>query len=171
MRRVDLANWALRTLPKFTKGLNISSIRVLDQIRDPEIPITLRPLCCPINSWQPVVFYYLFWIRIVHQEYDGLSILRVYRCCFVAHPSIRIWVIPFTLSFLLHVAYMWDLLQLSSVSPVMKHLLIKGTGIPRSFSRFLSDILIWETCISISIRFQMTGNNIFLAVSPAVLIT
>ena len=25
-------------------GLNISSIRVFDQIRDPEIPITLRPL-------------------------------------------------------------------------------------------------------------------------------
>ena len=27
------------------QGLNISSIRVFDQIRDPEIPITLRPLC------------------------------------------------------------------------------------------------------------------------------
>ena len=29
------------------QGLNISSIRVFDQIRDPEIPITLRPLQSP----------------------------------------------------------------------------------------------------------------------------
>ena len=36
-------NWALRTSPKFTKELNISSIKVFDQIRDPEIPIILRP--------------------------------------------------------------------------------------------------------------------------------
>ena len=34
---MDLANWALRTLPKFTTG-------VFDQIGDPDIPITLRPL-------------------------------------------------------------------------------------------------------------------------------
>ena len=43
VRRVDLSNWALRTSQKFTKGGNISSIRVFDQIRDPEIPITLHP--------------------------------------------------------------------------------------------------------------------------------
>ena len=43
VRRVDLANWALRISPKFThRRLNISSIRVFDQIRDPEIPITSR---------------------------------------------------------------------------------------------------------------------------------
>ena len=40
-----------------------------------------------------------------------------------------------------------------------------------TFSRLLSDILIWERCISITIRFQMTDNNTFLAVSPADLIT
>ena len=44
VRRGDLTNWALRTSPKFTTGLNISSIRDFDQIRDPEILITLRPL-------------------------------------------------------------------------------------------------------------------------------
>ena len=38
MRSVGLANRSLRTSPKFT-----SSIRVFDQIRDQEIPITLRP--------------------------------------------------------------------------------------------------------------------------------
>ena len=43
MRRVDLTNWALRTSPKFTARLNISSIRVFDLIRDREIPISLCP--------------------------------------------------------------------------------------------------------------------------------
>ena len=37
---MDLANWALRNSPQ---GLNISFIRVFDQIRDQEIVITLRP--------------------------------------------------------------------------------------------------------------------------------
>ena len=49
VRRVDLANWALWSSPKFTTGLNISSIRVFDQMRDPEIPITLRP---PVSTFQ-----------------------------------------------------------------------------------------------------------------------
>ena len=40
-----------------------------------------------------------------------------------------------------------------------------------TFSRLLSGILIREGCISISIRFQMTDNNTFLAVSLADLIT
>ena len=39
-----LANWALRISPKFTWELNISSIGVFDQIRDPKMPITLRPI-------------------------------------------------------------------------------------------------------------------------------
>ena len=43
VRKVDLANWALRTHRNSPQGLNISSIRVFDQIRDPEIEITLRP--------------------------------------------------------------------------------------------------------------------------------
>ena len=43
--------------------------------------------------------------------------------------------------------------------------------IARIFSRLLSDILIWERCISISSRFQMIDNHTFLAVSPADLIT
>ena len=38
---MDLANWALRTSPQ---RLNISSISVFDKTRDPEIPITLRPI-------------------------------------------------------------------------------------------------------------------------------
>ena len=41
---MDLANWALRTSHRNSpQGLNISSIRLFDQIRGPEIPITLRP--------------------------------------------------------------------------------------------------------------------------------
>ena len=44
LNRVDLANWALRTYRNSPQGLNISSIRVFDQIRNPEIPINLRPL-------------------------------------------------------------------------------------------------------------------------------
>ena len=40
-RRVDLAKWVLQTSLKFTTGLNISTIRVFGQIRDPEIPTTL----------------------------------------------------------------------------------------------------------------------------------
>ena len=43
VRRVDLASWALRTLSKFITGLNISSIRGFDQVRDPEFPNILRP--------------------------------------------------------------------------------------------------------------------------------
>ena len=41
VRKVDLANWALRTSPKLITEVKISSIRIFDQIRDPEIPITL----------------------------------------------------------------------------------------------------------------------------------
>ena len=40
-----------------------------------------------------------------------------------------------------------------------------------TFSCLMSNVLIWEWFIYISIRFQMTDNNIFLAVSPADLIT
>ena len=39
--RVNLAKWALRTSQSLPQGLNISSIRIFDPIRDPEIPITL----------------------------------------------------------------------------------------------------------------------------------
>ena len=41
---MDLANCALRTSPKFTTGVKYHFHRVFDQIRDPEIPIILRPL-------------------------------------------------------------------------------------------------------------------------------
>ena len=44
VRRVDLANWALRTSPKFTTGVKYQFYQSFDYIRDPEIPITLRPL-------------------------------------------------------------------------------------------------------------------------------
>ena len=47
---MDLANWALRTSPKFTTELNISAVRVFDHIRDLEIPITLRPQVAYIVS-------------------------------------------------------------------------------------------------------------------------
>ena len=40
-----------------------------------------------------------------------------------------------------------------------------------TFSRLLSDILIWQRFISISSRFQKTDNNSFLLISPADLIT
>ena len=40
---MDLANLALQTSRNLPQGLNISSIRVYHQIRDPEIPINLRP--------------------------------------------------------------------------------------------------------------------------------
>ena len=43
VRRVDLDNWASGLYRNSPHGLNISSIRVSDQIRDPENPITLRP--------------------------------------------------------------------------------------------------------------------------------
>ena len=55
VRSLDLANWALRLLRNAPQELNISSIRV-DQIRDPEIPIILRPhtldyiLYCKLKS-------------------------------------------------------------------------------------------------------------------------
>ena len=42
VRRVYLANWALRTSPKITTGLKYQFHQRFDQIRDQEIPITLR---------------------------------------------------------------------------------------------------------------------------------
>ena len=50
VQRVDLINWALRTSQNSPQGLNISSIRVFEQIRDPEIPITLRSLVIGYDS-------------------------------------------------------------------------------------------------------------------------
>ena len=52
---MDLANCALRTSPRLkisstAHGLNISSIRVFDQIRDPEIPINLRPRLLDVSE-------------------------------------------------------------------------------------------------------------------------
>ena len=40
---MDLANWALQTSPKFTIGVKYQFHLGFDQIRVPEIPITLRP--------------------------------------------------------------------------------------------------------------------------------
>ena len=42
---MDLANWALRTSLKFTTGVKYQFPQVcfFNQIRDPKIPITLRP--------------------------------------------------------------------------------------------------------------------------------
>ena len=55
---MDLANWALRNSPL---ELNISSIRVFDQIRDPEIPITLRP---PIYSRE------VKFLQVIYESFD-----------------------------------------------------------------------------------------------------
>ena len=41
---MDLANWALQTSLKFTTGVKYQFHRVFDQIKDPNIPITLCPL-------------------------------------------------------------------------------------------------------------------------------
>ena len=41
---MDLANWVLWTSPKFTTGVKYQFHKVSDQISDPEIPVTLRPL-------------------------------------------------------------------------------------------------------------------------------
>ena len=57
--------WILLTGPlglrrNSPQGLNISSIRVFDQIRDPQIPITFRPLfilCCHIIFKLHVILY------------------------------------------------------------------------------------------------------------------
>ena len=44
VRRVDLANWALRASPKFTTGVKYQFHQVFFyQIKHPEILITLRP--------------------------------------------------------------------------------------------------------------------------------
>ena len=40
---MDLANWALRISPKFTTGVKYQFNQGFCQMRDPEIPITLRP--------------------------------------------------------------------------------------------------------------------------------
>ena len=43
VRRVNLANCAIRTSVKFTTGVKYQFHKGFDQIRDPEIPINLRP--------------------------------------------------------------------------------------------------------------------------------
>ena len=42
VRSVDLANWTSGLRRNSPQRLNVSSIRVFDHIRDPEIPIILR---------------------------------------------------------------------------------------------------------------------------------
>ena len=58
--RVDLANWALRISRNSPLGLKISSIRVFDQIRDPEIPIILGLLLLLL-----LLLYYYYIIIII----------------------------------------------------------------------------------------------------------
>ena len=83
---MDLANWTLRTLPTL-QGLNINSIRVFDQIRDPEILITHRPhiltklfplLLSIFSPYNPITlqlicifhFYLFFFCEILNFVYD-----------------------------------------------------------------------------------------------------
>ena len=58
-----------RNLPQ---GLNISSIRIFDQIRDPEIPITLRPLMV-LNSSEKVTVMNLLTF---HRRKDHIKNFR-----------------------------------------------------------------------------------------------
>ena len=51
---MDLVNWPSGLCRNSPQGLDISSFRVYDQIRDPEIPITLRP--------------HMFYIYIIGEE-------------------------------------------------------------------------------------------------------
>ena len=44
VRRVDSANWTLKTSPKFATGVRYQFHQGFEQIRNPEIPITLRLL-------------------------------------------------------------------------------------------------------------------------------
>ena len=58
--------WILLTGPSrlhrnSSQGLNISSIRVFDQIRDPEIPITLRNLRDSCQNFMVLILQYLFY--------------------------------------------------------------------------------------------------------------
>ena len=64
MRRVDLAKWDLQTSPKFITGIKYQFHKVFDQIRDPEIPITLHPLimtrdenCKQINIYIQAAYF------------------------------------------------------------------------------------------------------------------
>ena len=67
---VDLANWALRTSPKFsTPGKNISSIMVFHQIRDPGIPIIYKFYVDKIKHVILVIFFtiaYMLTFCIFH---------------------------------------------------------------------------------------------------------
>ena len=76
VRRVDLANWALRTSPKFPQGLNITSIRVFHQIRDPEIPITLRILSFFLQINEKFCGFYLSYISVNQR----ITITTTQRC-------------------------------------------------------------------------------------------
>ena len=133
VRRVDLANWALRTSSKFTTGVkyqfhqgfwavqrfgrwgewiwltgpsglhlnspqgsNISSIRVFEQIRDPEIPITFCPIYIYINLYRgcvctliiftPSCVFYPSHTKLWRSEYRSFKLL-IWVCLFV--PSSR----------------------------------------------------------------------------------
>ena len=55
---MDLAKWALRTSPKFT-----SFIRVFDQIRDPKMPITLRPHACIYYTVYIYIYIYIQGVK------------------------------------------------------------------------------------------------------------
>ena len=76
MRRVNLANWVLRTSPKFTTGLNINSIRVFDQIRNPEIPITLRPPLQPFHHFTYITTHSptIPSLYLRHSSFSNLSV-------------------------------------------------------------------------------------------------
>ena len=64
---MDLANWALRTSPKFTIGLKYQFHHgfFFDQIRDSEIPITLRPIYIYIYIQNIIKLLYYIPIRYI----------------------------------------------------------------------------------------------------------
>ena len=62
---MDLANWALRSSPKFTTGVKYQFHQdFFVQMRDLEIPITLRPLIHRVKISRPN-FVILVILRIV----------------------------------------------------------------------------------------------------------
>ena len=94
VRKVDLANWALRTSPKFTtgQGLNVSSIMIFDQIRDIYTLLKIKyvsKLWPEISDlyWTPIMFSdesrFCFLGQMVVSGCDGVeeNEICLLTCC------------------------------------------------------------------------------------------
>ena len=66
---MDLANWTLRTSPKFDTGVKYQYHQGFDHFRDPEIPFILRP---PFTIYiGPTLLYK--WLKILQVIYEGFD--------------------------------------------------------------------------------------------------